>query len=113
MTKIDTTARNYTEVQISEHADKCGGKRNLREIIVTDDEGEETAFLVRKPNRILVQAITAAGEKKDSNKATNLLLGCVLEGDMELLENDGSVFVNLAERISELLSKSKSEVKKL
>lgn len=111
--KEDKAKRNYTGDTILEHAAKFGGKRNLREIIITDDDGVQTAYLVRKPSRSVVQAITAAGQKQDVNKATKLLIGCVLEGDMELLENDGSVFVDLAQRIGELMEQTKSEIKKL
>lgn len=106
--------RNYTEEQKLQHAAKFGGERNIREIIITDEEdGLQTAYLVRKPSRSVVQAITAAGQKQDANKATKLLIGCVLEGDMELIEHDGSVFVELAQRISELMQTTKSEIKKL
>jgi hypothetical protein len=105
--------RNYTEEQILAHAAKCGGKRNLREIIITDDEGVQVAFLVKKPSRSVVQAITAENDKKNVNGATKIIIGCVLEGDRELLENDGSVFLELTGKISELLSQTKSEVKKL
>lgn len=111
--KKESVQRNYTENEIIAHALKVGGRRNLREIIVEDDDGGKTAYLVRKPSRALMQAITAAGEKRDVTKSANLLIGCVLEGDMELLDSDGSVFVELTGRIAELAQQSKSEVKKL
>lgn len=111
--KKENIKRNYNQDQVLDHAAKYGGKRNLREIIAEDDEGEKTAYLVRKPSRNVVQAITAANEKKDINAATKLLMGCVLEGDRELLDNDGSVFVFVTEKIGALLNQTKGEVKKL
>jgi len=105
--------RNYTEDQILAHAAKCGGKRNLREIIITDDDGVQVAYLVKKPNRNVVLAVTAANEKNDTTGATKILIGCILEGDMELMDNDGSVFLELTENVSKLLSQTKGEIKKL
>lgn len=104
--------RPYGETEIEAYAAKVGGRRNLREIII---ESEDVAYhyLVKKPGRSVMQAIAAAEQKKDINKAQKLMLGCVLEGDQSAYEYDGSVYVDLLENVSKLAEKTKSSIKKL
>lgn len=104
--------RPYGETEINKHAAKFGGKRNLREIIV-ESEGEQYAFLVKKPSRAVVQAIGEAGAKKDYNAVQKLNFGCVLEGDKDALEYDGAIYVSVVSKIAEMVEKAKVEVKKL
>lgn len=113
MAKQPKIIRPYGETEIEEHAAKVGGKQNLREIFINTDDDVKYAYLVRKPSRSVMQALASAEERKDTNKGFKLLLGCVLEGDEDLIDNDGSVFLTLTEQISDLVSKSKVEIKKL
>jgi hypothetical protein len=103
----------YTAEAVAEHEGKVGGKSNLREIIVTDDEGYDFYYLVKRPTRSVIQAITASNGKNDINGASKILLGCVLEGDMNAIENNGAMYLALVENITTLISGVKSEIKKL
>lgn len=103
----------YNEEKVKEHEAKVGGKSNLREIVVTDDEGLEYHYLVKRPTRSVIQAITSANGKNDINGASKILMGCVLEGDMEAIENNGAMYLALVENITTLISGVKSEIKKL
>lgn len=91
--------RPFDETQINEHAAKCGGKRNLKEVIITDDEGVKYCYLVKRPTRAVVQAATVAVQSKDIQKQHKLAMGCVLEGDMEIIEQDGVMFAELIARV--------------
>jgi hypothetical protein len=103
----------YNEDQINAHAAKVGGKRNLREISIKTDDDYEFLYLVKKPSRAVMQAIADAEKKNNLDGIQKLMMGCVLEGDMETIENDGSVYVKLLEGVGELVSTAKKEVKKL
>lgn len=101
----------YTDVQVTEHEAKVGGKRNLKEIIIKDDEGVEYCYLVKRPTRAIVQASAEAMQKNDLKAQHKLTMGCVLEGDMEVIEQDGVMFSELLARI-QLIGKSiTSEIK--
>lgn len=103
--------KTYTDVQVNEHEAKVGGKRNLKEIIVKDDEGSEYYYLVKRPTRAIVQASAEAMQKNDLKAQHKLTMGCVLEGDMEIIEQDGVMFSELLARI-QLIGKSvTSEIK--
>lgn len=103
--------KTYTDVQVNEHEAKVGGKRNLKEIIVKDDEGSEYYYLVKRPTRAIVQASAEAMHKNDLKAQHKLTMGCVLEGDMEIIEQDGVMFSELLARI-QLIGKSvTSEIK--
>lgn len=103
----------YTSEQVAEHEGKVGGKSNLREIVITDDEGVEFYYLVKRPSRSVIQAITAANGKNDINGASKILLGCVLEGDLLAIENNGAMYLALVENITTLIGGVKSDIKKL
>ena len=105
--------KKYTEKDILEHEAKVGGKSNLREIVVIDEDDNEHFFLVKRPTRSVIQAITAANAKNDINQASKILLGCVLEGDLEAVENNGAIYLALVEKITTLIGGVKSEIKKL
>lgn len=107
----------YSEEQITAHAGKCGGKRNLREIaILVDDGAYEFWYLVKKPSKSVLRAIAAEEAKKNkanTNTIQNLMLGCVLEGDKEAIEHDGGIYTQLLRKTGELIQDAKSDLKKL
>lgn len=105
--------RPYGESEIETHAGKSGGKRNLREITVTTDDGYQFVYLVKKPSRAVIQAVTEAEHKKDLTSVQKLMLGCVLEGDKDAYEHDGAVYSSLLEQIGNLVNSVKSDIKKL
>ena len=96
------------------HAGKVGGKKNLRLVSIKLPEDElEYVYLIKKPSRATIQALGEAGKKKDQDKAQKLLLGCVLEGDKEAYDYDGSIYVALLDKISKIAEQTKSDVKKI
>jgi hypothetical protein len=113
MSKPKITIRPYDDVKINEHAAKVGGFRNLREIVLETEDNEEFYYLVKKPSRAVMQAVAQYENKKDIDGVQKLMLGCVLEGDKEAYEFDGSLYAKLLEKISELLNDTKGTIKKL
>lgn len=102
----------YTEAEINAHAAKVGGKQNLREIeIITDDF--QYIFLAKIPSRAVIQAISHANSKNDVNAAAKLLIGCVLEGDMQAVEDNGAIYMSLVEQLTSLVGSAKASIKKL
>lgn len=107
--------RPYGDAEIEAHAGKVGGKRNLREIVVETDDGYAFHYLVKKPGRAIVQAIDFEGEKKspDTNRVHKLIISTVLEGDKEAYEFDGSIYMQLIQKIGGLIEQSKADIKKI
>lgn len=104
----------FSDVQVKEHALKVGGERNLREVSITADDGESVfVYLVKKPNRSVLKAITDAKEKKNINGVADLMLGCVLEGDKDAYEHDGAIYEELLTQIGKLVTSAKGDVKKV
>lgn len=105
--------RPFGQTEIDNHAAKVGGVRNLREIIIETDDEIDFHYLVKKPSRSVIQAVAAAEKNKDTNTQQKIILGCVLEGDLEAIEYDGAIYTQLLTKISELLESAKSTIKKL
>ncbi len=106
----DLGRKTYTENDINQHAAKVGGKNNLREIIVIDDN-VEYHYLVKRPTRSVVQAV--AKNSNDVNAAAKIMIGCILEGDLEAIENNGAIYLSIVEKITSLIGGVKSEIKKI
>lgn len=115
----------YTEVKPwddsvkTDHAAKCGGERNLVEIKIVTDDNYRFHYLVKRPTRTIVQAVAeieakpdAKKEPKDKTSIQNLMLGCVLEGDKSAFEHDASIYTALLKQISQLINKSRVDLKK-
>jgi hypothetical protein len=109
--KKEIIVKPYTPEVVAEHEAKVGGKRNLKEVIITDDEGVKYHYLVKRPSRNVVQASAEAMQKKDIKAQHKLALGCVLEGDMNIIEQDGVMFSELLARIQLIGSGVTSEIK--
>ena len=105
--------RPFSEDNILAHAAKCGGKRNLRVIVLNTEDDEEFHYLVKKPSRAAMQAVAQYENKKDIDGVQKIMLGCVLEGDRDAFEHDGSMYGKLLEQISELIKETSGEIKKL
>lgn len=106
--------RPYDEDKITTHAAKVAGIRNLREVSIITDGGEyQFDFLIKKPSRSVLEAITSKKESNDINGVAKLMLGCVLEGDKEAYENDGAIYEQLLTKIGELVSSAEGHLKKL
>lgn len=117
----------YGETEINEHAAKVGGRRNLREVsirvnyeIIETEKGavekiggDEFFYLVKKPGRKEVQAVASAGQKKDTDLIQKITIACVLEGDKSAYENDGAIYANLLQQISQLIEEAQSGLKKI
>lgn len=103
----------FTDEAITAHEAKVGGKRNLRLIEIPDDDNNVFVYLVKRPTRRVIEAMTAAGAKSNTDGVAKILLGCILEGDLEAIENDGSMYLAMIENITTLVSGAKGEIKKL
>lgn len=116
-TKAPQVIKPYDQDKIDQHAAKCGGSRNLREIVVDADQGEyEFWYLVKKPSKSVLRAIASEEAKKDkanTDTIQNLMLGCVLEGDKEAYEHDGAIYTELLKKTGELIKTAKGDLKKL
>lgn len=114
-----TVVKPYDDSVIAEHAAKCGGQRNVIEIIIETDDNYQFYYLVKRPTKTVMQAIAEISEKPESKKLQTdvtqiqkLMLGCILEGDRDAYEHDGLIYTQLLKRIGQLVNKSKDILKK-
>ena len=105
--------RPYTDADIEQYAGKVGGKRNLKEVVITTDDNYAFHYLVKKPSRAVLQAIAASESKKDIEAIQKLIIGCVLEGDKDAFEFDGAIYTQLLKQVGGLANKAKAELKNL
>lgn len=112
----------YTQTELEDF--KLKYPKVVRELVVYpsgtnfDKEGnadEEPAyFIIRKPSKSLVSLINSKEYKGNDDKINETIItNCVLSGDMELLENDASVYTGVLEQLANLISASKAELKKV
>lgn len=112
----------YTEEQLEDF--KLKYPKVVRELVVYpsgttfDKEGnadEEPAyFIIRKPSKSLVSLVNSKEYKGNDDKINDAIIkNCVLAGDMELLENDASIYTGVLDILANLLSASKAELKKV
>ena len=105
--------RPYTDADIEQYAGKVGGKRNLKEVVITTDDNYVFHYLVKKPSRSVLQAIAASESKKDTDAIQKLMIGCVLEGDKDSFEFDGVIYAQLLKQVGGLVNLAKGEFKNL
>lgn len=103
----------YGEDEINKHAGKCGGRRLLKQIPVTTDDGFCFVYLVKKPTRHIIKAIASKkkGKEPDEDAIETLMRGLVLEGDMNALDNDGAIYSALMPALSKLVNGAKVSIK--
>lgn len=78
------------------------------------DEPSVARFIIRKPSRTEMDAVGELGIKKELTKANKMLISnCVLGGDMDILEMDGTVYGEVIANIEKMMSARKSSLKKL
>lgn len=82
----------------------------LSEVTVGDAK-----FIVKLPNRRTIEiSEQQSSVKKDHIGAMNTLIAnCLLGGDLDVMENDGTVFKSLVIELTNLFSIKKAIVKKL
>jgi len=62
----------------------------------------------------LVSLVNSKEYKGNDDKINDAIIkNCVLAGDMELLENDASIYTGVLDILANLLSASKAELKKV
>lgn len=103
----------FTDTEIEQHAAKVAGRRNLREVSIITDDGYEFVYLIKKPTRSVMEAITDKKKDNDLNAVAKLMLGCVLEGDREAYEHDGAIYEELLKAVAALISTAEGHLKKL
>jgi len=114
--------KKYTEADIENY--KAKYPNVVREIAVypsgttfteKGEASEEPAyFLVKKPNKHLLSLVTSKEYQENPDKANEALVkNCVLEGDMEWLEGDASIYMGLITELSSLLKSSRVALKKV
>ncbi|WP_435135716.1 hypothetical protein [Formosa sp. A9] len=89
------------------------GKTRLIDLEVQISDTETFNFVLRKPDRPVLEAIGRHAANKDVAAANKTLINnCVLGGDMEALNKDGEVYLEVLEQLNLLKHKAKSTVKK-
>lgn len=85
---------------------------NLTLCNVTTQAGASFEFILKKPSRAVIQAVSAVGN--DTTKASDLMIeNCVIDGDTKALDDDGEVFVAVLEEVGNMFGAATTSTKKL
>ncbi len=83
------------------------------EIYPEEDSAEPLKYLVKKPSKALVYLLSSKEYEGDVQASSDAMIAnCVLAGDMDVLEQDASIFTELTSRIGDLMKGARSELKK-
>ena len=75
---------------------------------------EPLKYLVKKPSKALVYLLSSKEYEGDVQASSDAMIAnCVLAGDMDVLEQDASIFTELTSRIGDLMKGARSELKKV
>lgn len=111
-TIMEETA-SYTPDQLSQWKAKYG-EHNLRSAIVETQGGKAEEYVIRVPGRAELEAVGRHGANKDIAKANQVLISnCVLHGNTQLFDTDGTVYAAILDELSRLMRKAEVAVKKL
>lgn len=94
------------EIEIAE-VEKDNDGKTIKEPVVVN-------FIIRVPSRTIIEVVGEHGKDGkliEGNKT--LIKNCVIGGDMDAIEQYGSVYTRLIAEISKLMTVRKSIVKKL
>lgn len=86
------------------------GPNNVKflEVEIGDKKYE---FYVKVPGRADIMAIERYTSENSTEKATNILLGCVIGGDLDVIEKSAAVYTNIIQAISGLVQVGSFEIK--
>lgn len=104
MAEKKTKFKEITKEEISAWKKTKG--RVMEIAIPLDDEieGECAKFIICKPTKNLLPAITEYGKKEDIDRLNELLItNCVLGGDMGYLDSDVDVYLAVIEEVGKLM----------
>ncbi|MBU2923056.1 hypothetical protein KO504_17030 [Winogradskyella psychrotolerans] len=111
MDKVYTTFADITP-ELNAQWEAKYGKHRIIDLEIEVD-GHTYNYVLRKPDRAVLEAMGKHAVAKNvelTNKS--LIKNCVLGGDMEALDKDGSVYVEVLEQLQKLKSEAKSTIKK-
>lgn len=89
--------------------------KKISELTVTTSDDETFVFVLKKPSRHTIEAVSdLESEKKGRVAAVSkiMMANCVIAGNMEALE-DGEVYSTVLEEVGKLFTKASATIKKL
>lgn len=109
-----TTIAQVTKTEISKWKQTKSGLKRI-EIPLDDDDltgdGEKASFIICKPTRNVLNAVTEYAKDKDVEKINDVLISnCVLGGDMKYLDaevGDTQVYTTVLEELGKLMEKKR------
>lgn len=116
----DTTIPTFKDITKAQISDWKKTKGNLRQVAIPlddDPDGKKAEFIICKPTRNLLPAITQYGKEEDIDALNKLLISsCVLGGDMKYMdEQTGEMDVYLAvlEEVGKLMQAKRVTSKRI
>jgi len=101
-----------TAKQIAEVSARHSNCKVIRLEVPVGQEGEEIAIgYIKKPNRIILDAVLSQAQIKPLTATETLLRSCWLEGDTRIIEDDDT-FMNASAMLDQIIIVRKGEIKK-
>ncbi|KQC30178.1 hypothetical protein [Flagellimonas eckloniae] len=106
--------KDITKTDISEWKKTKGRLKEINIPLDDNMDGECAKFVICKPTKNLLPAITQYGKDEDIDALNKLLItNCVLGGDMEYLESDVDIYLAVIEEVGKLMQAKRVTSKSL
>jgi len=116
----DTTISTFKNITKDQITDWKKTKGNLMQVAIPLDDnpdGNKAEFIICKPTRNLLPAITQYGAEKNIDALNNLLISsCVLGGDMKYLDEENGemdVYLAVLEEVGKLMQAKRVTSKRI
>lgn len=105
----------FSTEQVEAAKVKYGAKcLKVLEVFPDEDSENPSLFLIKKPSPALVYLLSSKEMENNIEKSSSAMIAnCVIAGDVELLNNDASVFTEIVEKIGSLTKSARSSLKKV
>lgn len=101
-----------TEQLLAEVSARHNNCKVIRLEVPVGQEGEEVAIgYIKKPSRIILDAVLSQAASKPLSATETLLRSCWLEGDARILDDDDT-FMNTSSMLDQIIIVRKGEIKK-
>ncbi|AZA87156.1 hypothetical protein EG349_10330 [Chryseobacterium shandongense] len=101
----------FSEDEVKGFRLKYGKRLRYLKVVTPDGESE---FIIKKPSRATSSAVREAIDKNDEDLAQTIMLtNCVVEGDIQDIEDDAVVFTKVTTFITSMVKEAELEAKKL
>ncbi|MEG0189288.1 hypothetical protein [Algoriella sp.] len=104
-------SKNKKELS-TETIEKLGGEKNLRRLILKDENDQEVEVIVSVPDRVTIGEYLKFANSNPLKSQEILINNCVKSENKELIKSDDRLFFSCVSGISEIIPLGSAKVEK-